>query len=59
MSILIRILVAVVAVFLALALVGPVLTAVGFPLTANGMVIFRLVTAGLAVFYILLGGPIR
>ncbi len=55
MNILIRVLIAVVAVYLANALAGPVASALGFPLTANGLTIFHYVAAGLGLSYIVFG----
>lgn len=52
---LIRVLIAVVGVVIANALLLPVSHLVGFPLTADLLIVARVSIAGLAVFYILKG----
>ena len=55
---LLRVLVAVVAVIVTFALLGPVSRILGFPVTGDVETVFRVVVAGLAVLYILRGRPI-
>ena len=52
---LMRVLLAVIAVVLTFALLGPVARVVGFPLSSDLMTILRIVVAGLAVLYIIRG----
>lgn len=53
----VRILVATIAAFLIMALIGPVSIALGLPLSANGLLIAKLCVAGIALFYIVTGKP--
>lgn len=50
-----RILIAIVAVVLANLLVQPVAHLLGFPLSSDLLLVFHIVVAGLAVFYVIKG----
>lgn len=53
----VRILIAVIAAVLIMALVGPVSIALGLPLSSNGLLIAKICVAGIALFYIVTGRP--
>lgn len=50
-----RVLIAVIAVLLALALIPPVARLIGLPIDADLMIVIRICIAGIAAFYILRG----
>lgn len=52
-----RVLIAIVSVLLAFALIPPVCRIIGFDLSADVMTVLRIVIGGIAVLYILRGGP--
>ena len=52
-----RVLIAVIAVVLMYALLPPVSRLIGFALSGDLMMVIKVCVAGLAVFYILRGGP--
>lgn len=52
-----RVLIAVIAVVLVFALIPPFTRIIGFGLDADLMTIIKVCVAGLAVFYVLKGGP--
>ena len=54
-----RVLIAVVAVVIVLALIPPGARIIGFPIEGDLWLVGRLCIAGLAVFYILNGPPLR
>ena len=56
-NIFIRMLIAVVCVVVLFALLGPVLSVLGFPMTPALMTIFRIVVAVIALWYIVWGPP--
>ena len=58
-SLLWRVLLAVIAVVLVFALLLPVSRLLGFPLSGDLFLIVRIVVAGLAIYYILNGPPLR
>jgi hypothetical protein len=54
-----RVLIAVISVVLVFALIPLVARVLGFPIEGDLWAIFRLCIAGIAVFYILNGPPLR
>lgn len=56
-NIFIRMLIAVVCVVVLFALLGPVLSILGFPLSGDLLQVFRIVVAVVAIYYIVWGPP--
>lgn len=56
-NIFIRCLIAVVCVVILFALLGPVLSIIGFPMRGDLMAIFRIVVGVIALWYIVWGPP--
>jgi len=52
-----RVIIAVVACVLAYLLIPPVAHVIGFPISGDVMLILKICIAGIAVYYILRGGP--
>jgi hypothetical protein len=52
-----RILIAVVGVLLVYAVIGPLFRVIGLPLDSDVLTIVKICVAGIALFYILRGGP--